>query len=59
MKLEEIKSLAKRHQIKTAKLNKAQLVRSIQDAEGNTACFNTQSSASCGQDACLWRSDCN
>lgn len=59
MKLEEIRSIARQHQIRTAKLNKAELIRSIQGAEGNPACFNTHSSASCGQSACLWRGDCD
>jgi lysyl-tRNA synthetase class II len=35
MKLEEIKEMAKQHNIKVGKLKKAELVRAIQDAEGN------------------------
>ncbi|MDD2367578.1 MAG: SAP domain-containing protein [Desulfuromonadaceae bacterium] len=59
MKLEEIKEIAKRHDIKTGKLKKADLVRAIQLAEGNEVCFEVGRSESCGQHECLWRADCN
>lgn len=59
MKLEEIKEIAKQHSIKVGKLKKAELIRAIQQAEGNEACFEAGKSAECGQEGCLWRSDCN
>lgn len=59
MRLEEIKEIAKQHGIKVGKLKKAELIRSIQQAEGNEACFDAGKVAVCGQDSCLWRSDCN
>lgn len=58
MKLEEIKEIAKQHDIKVGKLKKAELVRSIQGAEGNDVCFETGQASVCGQEECLWRSDC-
>jgi hypothetical protein len=58
MKLDEIKEIAKQHNIKVGKQKKADLVRAIQQAEQNDACFDTGNSESCGQDACLWREDC-
>jgi len=58
MKLEEIKEIAKRHNIKAGRLKRADLVRAIQDAEGNEGCFETGTAAICGQDACLWRGIC-
>lgn len=58
MKLDEIKKIAKQHQLKSVKANKNDLVRSIQKAEGNQQCFNTNSSGECGQNDCLWREDC-
>ena len=58
MKLEEIKEIAKQHNIKAGKLKKTELVRAIQDAEGNELCFETGTADSCGQDACLWRKVC-
>ncbi|MBK5275743.1 MAG: Rho termination factor N-terminal domain-containing protein [Desulfuromonadales bacterium] len=58
MKLDEIKEIAKQHNIKVGKMKKADLVRAIQQAENNTACFATGQADTCGQDACLWREDC-
>lgn len=58
MKLEEIKEIAKRHNIKAGKLKKADLVRSIQQAEHNEVCFETGTANNCGQDSCLWRAVC-
>lgn len=59
MKLEEIKEIAKQHNIKAGKMKKAELVRAIQAAEGNPQCFETGTSSACGQDGCLWRQDCD
>ena len=58
MKLEEIKDIAKQHNIKVGKLKKAELVRAIQSAEENDACFGTGRVSECGQGECLWRADC-
>lgn len=58
MKIEEIKEIARQHSIKIGKSKKSDLVRSIQQAEGNLQCFDTKNSSICGQYACLWREDC-
>ena len=58
MKLDEIKEIAKKHEIKAGRMKKAELVRSIQATEGNDPCFETGKAASCGQPECLWREDC-
>jgi hypothetical protein len=58
LKLEEIKKIAKLHDIKVGKLKKAELVRAIQSAEGNDPCFETGQTSECGQADCLWRTDC-
>jgi hypothetical protein len=58
MKLEEIREIAKQHNIKTGKMKKAELVRAIQQAENNDVCFETGMADNCGQDACLWREVC-
>lgn len=59
MKLDEIKEMARKHGIKTAKVRKSELVRAIQQAEGNEPCFDAGKAAECGQDGCLWRDDCD
>ncbi len=58
MKTEDIKEIAKRHDIKVGKLKKAELVRAIQQAEGNDVCFESNQASECGQENCLWRTDC-
>jgi hypothetical protein len=58
MKLEEIKEIAKQHNIKAGKMKKSDLVKSIQQAEGNERCYDSGKAAQCGQDACAWREDC-
>jgi hypothetical protein len=59
MKLEEIKSIAQLYNIKVSKLKKSELVRAIQQAEGNEQCFEAGKSASCGQIGCSWREICS
>lgn len=58
MKVAEIRELAAQRGLKTDKLKKAGIIRSIQAAEGNTPCFDTGAAAECGQANCLWRVDC-
>lgn len=59
MKLDEIKEIARQHDIKTAKMKKSELVRAIQQAEGNEPCFDSGKASQCGQEECLWREDCD
>lgn len=40
------------------KLRKAELIRRIQQAEGNTRCYGADWRQSCGEMFCCWRSDC-
>lgn len=58
MKMDEIKSIAKKMQIKPGKMKKEELVRAIQEAEENIPCFGTGKAIVCGQHECLWREDC-
>ncbi len=58
MKLEEIKEIAKQHGIKVGRMKKAEVIKAIQMAEGNEACYNSGQASGCGQDQCLWRDDC-
>ena len=59
MKLEEIKNIAQLHNIKASKMKKAELVRAVQQAEGNQQCFETGAVATCSQHACMWREICS
>jgi hypothetical protein len=58
MKLDEIREIARKRGIKVGKMKKADLIRAIQAAEGNPACFESGTVDQCGQDVCLWREDC-
>ena len=59
MNMTEVKTIAKKRGITLGKLKKEELIRTIQLTEGNPQCFNTNFSKRCGQDECLWRSDCD
>ena len=58
MKADELKILAAQQGIKVGKMKKNDVVRLIQQNEGNAACFDTGNSMQCGQEHCLWRGDC-
>jgi len=58
MTVREIQDLAKKMGLNASKMRKAELVRMIQKTENNTPCFQTGAASSCGQENCLWLSDC-
>jgi len=58
MKMQEAKEIAKKWGIKTANMKKADIIRAIQQAEGNCDCYSTGKAGGCGQSICLWREDC-
>ena len=58
MHIQTIRSIAKQHGINNGKLAKADLIRSIQKAEGNFDCFGSATSGYCDQQSCSWRADC-
>lgn len=58
MKLDEVRSIAKSHQIKPNHLSKIELIKAIQTEEGNFDCFATANGGECDQANCLWREDC-
>jgi hypothetical protein len=59
MTMDEIKAIAKNLGIKTGKMKKGELIRAIQIAEGNSACFPMSAGQPCDQAECLWRADCS
>ncbi len=58
MNIQAIRSIAKARGIKSAKLSKTDLIRTIQREEGNFPCFATAVDGSCDQWNCAWRADC-
>lgn len=59
MKAAEIREIARRHGIKVGQMKKADIIREIQQAKGNEACFASGKVAVCRQTDCLWREDCH
>lgn len=57
MKLGEVKKKAKKLGINFGKMNKTELIRTIQMAEGNTPCFGT-SDGNCPHMDCCFMKDC-
>ena len=57
MKMAEIRRKAVKIGLNAQGMKKVELVRAIQSAEGNVACFDTEKS-DCDQLACCWRKDC-
>ena len=58
MQVEEIRTIARDRGLKPGKLKKLELVRFLQQEEGNPQCFATAYAGVCDQSACLWRKDC-
>ncbi len=58
MKLAEIKQIASERSIRVGGLKKVDIIRTIQQQEGNTPCFSTGKAKECGQADCLWMSVC-
>lgn len=58
MKLDDVKKIAKDRGLQSKNMKKVELIRAIQRTEGNSDCYNTNSSDSCGQYSCIWRDDC-
>ncbi|MDY6854504.1 MAG: Rho termination factor N-terminal domain-containing protein [Thermodesulfobacteriota bacterium] len=57
MTMKELKKFAKELNIKISGLRKAELIRTIQKAEGNFDCFGSAKDH-CDQYDCLFREDC-
>lgn len=57
MNLTDVKNKAKEVGVSVSKKKKHDLIREIQIAEGNDACFGTPE-GSCDQENCFFRSDC-
>ena len=58
MKIQDIRSIAKKNGVVSGKMNKTELIRAVQKAEGNNDCYATAAVRDCNQLNCLWREDC-
>ncbi|MHB1379940.1 MAG: SAP domain-containing protein [Desulfurivibrionaceae bacterium] len=57
MKMLDIKAKAKNLGIRAGKMKKEDLIRTIQEREGNFPCFGS-AMEHCSQEDCSWREDC-
>jgi len=57
MKMTDIQKRAKMVGLKAGKVKKAELIRKIQEQEGNFTCFQSATDY-CDQAECCWRGDC-
>lgn len=57
MKMSDIQKRAKNLGLKPGKSKKAELIRMIQQQEGNYSCFESAQDF-CDQSECCWRGDC-
>lgn len=58
MNMQEIRGIAKDLGIKASRLNKVDLIQTIQKSEGNFSCFASATHGECDQVNCSWREDC-
>jgi hypothetical protein len=59
MNMQEVREIARRRGLsRPGRVTKLQLIRNIQNAEGNFPCFATALQAQCDQSGCLWQPDC-
>jgi hypothetical protein len=58
MNFNELRKMAKGMGINTYRVKKPDIILSIQRAEKNIECFNTQRVEFCCEHVCLWRNDC-
>ena len=58
MKIQKIRSIAKEMGVKSARMSKGEIIRAIQEAEGNFPCFGTVREGFCDREDCMWKADC-
>jgi hypothetical protein len=59
MNMQEVKAVAKERGVKVGSMKKNDLIRAVQEAEGNEKCYASGIANVCGQENCLWKDDCN
>ena len=55
---QEVRTIAKSHNLRPGKLSTTELIKAIQRDEGNFDCFGSTGGQSCDQLECLWRNNC-
>jgi hypothetical protein len=58
MNMQEIRTIAKDHNINSVGLSKIDIIHKLQREEGNFDCYGTAYDGVCDQVNCRWREDC-
>jgi hypothetical protein len=58
MNFQRVKEIARERGVKTGRMRKADLIRVMQELEGNPVCYDTGRIAECVEMNCLWRESC-
>ena len=56
--IEERNQIVKEHNLNLAKVTKVELIRALQQAEGEYQCFGSNIATTCEQHNCVWRAYC-
>lgn len=58
MTQKELLKLAKKRHVSASGLTTVELIRKLQQSEGNFDCYARASEGFCDQGECMWRDDC-
>lgn len=58
MKIQRVRTIAKAKGVNSARKSKGEIIRAIQNEEGNFPCFGTAVDGPCDREDCAWREDC-
>jgi hypothetical protein len=58
MHIKKIRKIAKAKGVAAGNMEKPELIRSIQRAEGNPECYGSSGRTGCPEMNCLWKEDC-
>ncbi|MEK6696909.1 MAG: SAP domain-containing protein [Candidatus Deferrimicrobiota bacterium] len=58
MKIQKVRAIAKAKGVNSARKSKGEIIRAIQEAEGNFPCFGTARDGCCDREDCAWKEDC-
>jgi hypothetical protein len=58
MKIQRVRTIAKAKGVNSARMSKGEIIRALQNEEGNFPCFGTAVDGRCDREDCAWREDC-
>ncbi len=58
MKIQRVRAIAKMKGVNSARKSKGEIIRAIQEAEGNFPCFGTAWDGYCDREDCAWKESC-